>query len=155
CPGNESYLAVQPPHRASSSHCFACARARTLRLNHTGQQFSRLNGGCVETCPPPSCTERQSQIDGLLWLCPGIVSYTEFSLRGQRTRSRDEGKRSHATNHQVCTKAELERCLGRGRGCGLCDRVAWKGARADKDCGGLCQPWRAAMAGIHCQRIRL
>src|SRR5215813_8476599 len=95
------------------------------------------------------------KIDGLLWLCPGIVSYTEFSLRGQRTRSRDEGKRSRATNHQVCTKAELERCLGRSRGCGLCDRVAWKGTRADKECGRLCQPWRAAMAGIHCLLFQL
>src|SRR5262249_58890876 len=55
-PGNEGCLAVQPPHRASRPHCFACARARTLRLHH---------------------------IDGFLWLCPGIVSYTESSLRGR------------------------------------------------------------------------
>src|SRR6516225_5191101 len=56
---------------------------------------------------------RQSQIDGLLWLCAETLSYTEFSFAGQRTRSCDEGKRSHATNHQVCTKAELEVCLER------------------------------------------
>src|SRR6516164_9080142 len=76
-------------------------------------------------------------------------------LRGRELVRVVKGNESHATNHQVRTKIELEYCLDRGHGCGLCDRVAWKGARADKDCRGICQPRRAAMAGIHCQRIRV
>src|SRR5262249_40364148 len=61
----------------------------------------------VETCVPPSCAWRQSQIDGFLWLCAETLSYTEFSFTGQRTRSCGEGKRSHATNHQVSRRLSL------------------------------------------------
>ena len=43
----------------------------------------RANKFPLETCAPPSCTARQSQIDGFLWLRAGIVSYTEFSSRGR------------------------------------------------------------------------
>jgi hypothetical protein len=90
---------ITPVLHVRGSRPSPCQRSLATRLHMISLRCGALPGNvklllpprqsrgnsqrCVETCPPPCCTERQSQIDGFLWLCPGIVSYTEFSLRGR------------------------------------------------------------------------